>query len=490
MFKHGYVPQKYNIFYGGTGSSKSFSVWTKLIEMCITHSTFDILIARKVASTLKDTVETPILNIMTKYFRNVLTSNGLVEGRDFIYNKSLRHIKFSTGSIMRIKGYDNPEKLKGIDNVNVLVLEEVTDFTQDDLEDIQDRLRGTPPDNHPWGKELKVFMMFNPIYKTHWMRSYFFKEEIDMSEEIHKDFVLDLETTFALKTTWRDNKYYNGQYKDEKLRNKMKKKNKRKYGVQCNGNWGVLGELIYENWQAIECEKDLHWYDDISAGLDFGFGHNTAFHLVGVKGEDIYVLKEYYKPQVTVSDIIRDLKKMFSYVHEEAENFKNNEIDKASKVSETMQIFEFLKCKYAAKTKLDIFSRENLKPCDIDIEALCDQIQDIIGVPYNDLPIYADNARPEAIEEMRRQGFSCIRACTKGSGSVLEGIEWLQDRTIYIDESCTGLKNEMDSYQWEKDKKTGERLPKPVKVNDDAEDSLHYASEPFRNPHHFSAEWC
>lgn len=484
MFEPGYVPKKYNILYGGTGSSKSFSVWSKLIEMCTCNSTFDVLIARKFATTLKNTVERPILNIMTKNFKNKLSGNGLVEGRDFTYNRTLKQICFSSGSIIRMTGYDNPEKLKGIDNVNVLVLEEVTDFTQEDLEDIQDRLRGTPPENHPWGKELKIFMMFNPIFKTHWIRSYFFKDEIDMSEEIHKDFVIDPLTTFAIKTTWRDNKYYNGQYKDEKLRKKMKLKNNRKYGVQCNGNWGVLGELIYENWQVIKCEKDLSWYHDISCGLDFGFGHNTAFHLIGFKDGDIYALKEYYKPQVTVSDIIKDLKEMFPYVREEVKNIKKD-LEKENIKITNLEIFYRLKDEFSGRCKLDIFNKSDVEEKDINIDLLMEELQQVIGIPYCELRIQADNARPEAIEEMNRNGFAGIRACEKGPNSVVEGIEWLQDRAIYVDESCIGLKNELESYQWEKDKKTGDRLPKPVKVNDDGVDSLRYGALNFRNPKRF-----
>lgn len=412
MFDRNYIPKKYNIFYGGTGSSKSFSVWSLFIKMCVEYSTFDILIARKYATTLKDTVETPIINIMTKFFRNELTANGLVEGRDFTYNRTHKHFKFNTGSIIRLKGYDNPEKLKGIDAVNVLVLEEVTDFTQDDLEDIQDRLRGTPPPNHPWGKELKVFMMFNPIYKTHWLRSYFFKEDIDMSDEIHIDSVKDEATTFALKTTWRDNEYYNGQYKDHKLRENMKNKNARKYGVQCNGNWGVIGELIYENYEIGNYSKNVYDYDDYSIGLDFGFEHKTGIYLLGSKDGDVYVLKECYKPKLTVKDIVKEIKRDFNYPQRE---------------------------------------------------------------------IIADNARPEAIEEIRREGIF-IKSCKKGANSVLEGIEWLQDRTIYIDESCTGAINEIESYQWEKDKKTGYRIPKPVKANDDAMDAIRYGIQQFINP--------
>lgn len=487
MFQPGYIPKKYNILYGGTGSSKSFSLITLFVEMCIKCSTFDILVVRKYATTLKDTVEMPLTDMISKRFINELSGSGLVEGRDYTYNKTLKHIKFSSGSIIRFKGYDNPEKLKGIDNVNVLWMEEATDFTQSDLEDIQDRLRATPPNSHPWGTELKIFLSFNPIFKTHWIRTYFFEENIDMSDEVHKDIVIDPETTFALKSTWRDNLYYNGQYKDKALREKMKLKNPRKYGVQCNGNWGVLGELIYENWKVIKCNKDLNFYDDISYGLDFGFEHNTAFHDVRLKDNDIYIIKELYKAKLTVNDIIKELKKMYPSVKEDYKKYclaAETKCDTKEEVS--IYIYKKIKSKYSRASifkKLEVeISKDNNALKNLNFDHIVKEIQNEIGASYNNLQIYADNARPEAIEEMRRNGFSGIRACTKGPNSVLEGIEWLQDRCIYIDESCIGARNEIESYQWEKDKKTGLRLPKPVKANDDAMDDIRYGTEKFKNP--------
>lgn len=281
MFEKDYIPLKYNIIYGGTGSSKSFSLIEMLVGNCIKYSTFDILVVRKFATTLKDTVEMPWLDMITKRYINVLGNSGLLEGRDFTYNRTLKHLKFASGSIVRFKGYDSPEKMKGIDNVNVLWCEELTDFSQSDLEDIQDRLRATPPDNHPWGKELKIFGTFNPIFKSHWVRTYFFKDAIDMTEEVHKDTVIDPTTTFALKTTWRDNKFYNGQYKDAKLRENMKLRNPRKYGVQCNGNWGVLGELIYENYVVDNLDKNPNGYDDISYGLKLAPIFSNKYSKVG-----------------------------------------------------------------------------------------------------------------------------------------------------------------------------------------------------------------
>jgi phage terminase large subunit len=231
-----------------------------------------------------------------------------------------------------------------------------------------------------------------------------------MSKEVHRDIVKDEGIVEALKTTWRDNKYYNGQYKNEALRKKMKESNPRKYGVQCNGNWGVLGELIYENWEVGSYIKNIYDYDDYSLGLDFGFQHCTAAYLLGYKSGNVYVLKELYISKLTVKDIIRECRR----------------------------IFKDISC-----------------------------------------PIIADNARPEAIEEMRRSGVYAV-ACTKGANSVLEGIEWLQDRKIFIDESCKGAINEAEAYQWQKDKKTGARIPKPVKENDDAMDAIRYGCENFK----------
>ena len=415
MFKEDYIPNKYNILYGGTGSSKSFSIIAKYIDLCLRYKTFDILIVRKYASTLRDTVEKPILNIMSKYYKNSNTGNGLIKGRDYKYNKTERTFTFKSGSIIRVKGYDDPEKLKGIDEVNVLWLEEATDFTQDDLEDIQDRLRATPDENHAWGEELKIFLTFNPIFKTHWIREYFFYDNINMANDIHSDIVKDEETTYAMKSTWRDNFYYNGQYKNEKLRKKMKATNPRKYGVQCNGNWGVLGELIYENYEVIECNKDIRYYDDYSYGCDFGFQHYTGIYELGIKDNDIYVIKGIYKPKLTVNDIIKEVNKMFTDINQK---------------------------------------------------------------------IYSDNARPEAVEEMKRSGLPAV-SCTKGPNSVMEGIEWLQDRKIYIDKKCTGVINEIEAYQWQKDKKTGQRIPKPIKTNDDALDAIRYGCEKFRNGKRF-----
>lgn len=81
MLEPDYIPKKYNILYDGTGSSKSFSLDELFVEMCIKYATFDILVARKYATTLHDTIEMPIEDMISKHFINKASGSGLVEGR-------------------------------------------------------------------------------------------------------------------------------------------------------------------------------------------------------------------------------------------------------------------------------------------------------------------------------------------------------------------------------------------------------------------------
>lgn len=100
------------------------------------------------------------------------------------------------------------------------------------------------------------------------------------------------------------------------------------------------------------------------------------------------------------------------------------------------------------------------------------------------IPIIADNSRPEAISQMKKAGFN-IRACIKGDGSVFEGLQWMKEHEIWIDESCQGILTEITAYQWKKDKKTNVVQPTIDKATakDDSLDSFRYACESFRFRH-------
>lgn len=85
--------------------------------------------------------------------------------------------------------------------------------------------------------------------------------------------------------------------------------------------------------------------------------------------------------------------------------------------------------------------------------------------------IVADSARPEAIAEIRSNGFRIVGA-DKNAGSVLRGIERVSEKQIfYVGEN---LKREYLSYAWRK-KRSGEILDEPQDGNDHLLDALRYA---------------
>ena len=54
-----------------------------------------------------------------------------------------------------------------------------------------------------------------------------------------------------------------------------------------------------------------------------------------------------------------------------------------------------------------------------------------------------------------------IKGATKGKGSILQGIQKLQQNEISIDSSCINLITEFENYAWDKDK-NDEGINKPI----------------------------
>jgi len=90
-------------------------------------------------------------------------------------------------------------------------------------------------------------------------------------------------------------------------------------------------------------------------------------------------------------------------------------------------------------------------------------------------PIHADEARPETIAYMRREGY-IIDGAEKGKGSVEDGIEWLRSfDEIVIHERCTNFIDEARLYSYKVDQRTGEILPIVVDAYNHGWDALRYA---------------
>jgi phage terminase large subunit len=99
------------------------------------------------------------------------------------------------------------------------------------------------------------------------------------------------------------------------------------------------------------------------------------------------------------------------------------------------------------------------------------QIADIL----NNLPrtlVVADSAEPKSIDEIRGYGVNIIGA-VKGQGSVLQGIQFIQDQRISVTKRSVNLLKEYRNYLWQTDR-DGRIINEPTKVNDHFMDAIRY----------------
>lgn len=115
-----------------------------------------------------------------------------------------------------------------------------------------------------------------------------------------------------------------------------------------------------------------------------------------------------------------------------------------------------------------------------------------VGVEFEELPalfdivpdsrkwqIRADNARPETISYMKRQGYR-IEACPKWKGAIEDGIEYIRSfRRVYIHSRCKRTYEEFKFYSYKQDRNTGDILPIVLDRNNHYIDALRYALNPY-----------
>jgi phage terminase large subunit len=89
------------------------------------------------------------------------------------------------------------------------------------------------------------------------------------------------------------------------------------------------------------------------------------------------------------------------------------------------------------------------------------------------LPCYCDSAEPKSIAELRMYGVNA-HAVTKGADSINFGIQIMQEESYLVSTKSLNLINELRKYAWDKDKKTGAKLNKPIDSWNHGVDSVRY----------------
>ena len=105
------------------------------------------------------------------------------------------------------------------------------------------------------------------------------------------------------------------------------------------------------------------------------------------------------------------------------------------------------------------------------------QIADILNNQPKTLVI-ADSAEPKSIDEIASYGIN-IQPSQKGQGSVLQGIQYVQDQRISVTKRSLNLLKEYRNYLWITDK-DGKIINEPSPIFNHALDSVRYGMESLR----------
>ncbi|HEM5089161.1 TPA: PBSX family phage terminase large subunit [Streptococcus suis] len=105
-----------------------------------------------------------------------------------------------------------------------------------------------------------------------------------------------------------------------------------------------------------------------------------------------------------------------------------------------------------------------------------DKIAEAIqSLGYGKEEIRADSAEKKSNQELRNRGISRVIDALKGPGSVMQGIQYILQYDIVVDERCVKTIEELENYTWKKDKKTNEYINEPVDSYNHCLDAVRYA---------------
>jgi len=194
---------RYLMLFGGAGSGKSMFAAQKIIYRILTERNHKFLILRKVARTIRNS-QFSLLKSLAKD----RDTYDLFDVRD----SDMKIISKKYNSEIISAGIDDREKLKSINGITGIWIEEATELDSDDFLQIDLRLRGVT-------KSYKqIICTYNPVNAHHWLN------KISLNDSCYH------------KSTYLNNKFIDEKYKS--ILNDLKNTNENYFKIYA------LGETI------------------------------------------------------------------------------------------------------------------------------------------------------------------------------------------------------------------------------------------------------
>lgn len=274
---------------GSYGSGKSHETAIKII--------LKLLQEKRRAAVIREVYETHLESTyqLLQEVAEVIDPNE----RLIKFKKSPLSVEFHNGSKIIFKGLDKVEKMKGLQGVSIVWMEEASEIKYAGYKELMLRLRTRR-------QSLHIILTTNPVSKDNWIYQHFFENEeqkkVFIEEEtFYSKRILKIDDMYIHHSTVDDNPFVPASYVAEL--DKMKLYDPDLYRVARKGRFGVLGQRVFNNVvvkphsEVMEAIRRLHkpLYKN---GLDFGFVTSyNAFVQIAIDHEKkiLYIYNEYYK---------------------------------------------------------------------------------------------------------------------------------------------------------------------------------------------------
>lgn len=299
---------------GGYGSSKSYHVALKIILKCFEEKR-KALVVREVYDTHRDSTFSLFKEILEEM--GLLADTKVQQRYKVVAKESPFNLRFPNGSEIIFKGMDKPEKLKSINGVTIVWLEECSEIKYAGYKELLGRLR------HP-SLSLHFILSTNPVGKDNWVYTHFF---IRVDEEGKEYVTLDDKILYKAKTLVHNGVYYHHSTADDNLflpqsyidqLDELKAYDLDLYRVARKGRFGINGLKVLPQFETMDSELVLREVKNIPdrfkrVGMDFGFetSYNAVVWMaIDDKNKILYIYKEYYKNHMTDDRTAADLQRL------------------------------------------------------------------------------------------------------------------------------------------------------------------------------------
>lgn len=291
---------------GGYGSGKSYDTAFKIILKCLSE-TSKVLVIREVYETIKESC--------FDLFNEILEDMELIadDGNRSEYKIKVRkknspmEFIFPNGSRIIFRGMDKPAKLKSLNGVNIVWIEECSEIKYEGYKEISLRLR-TP------NRKQHFLLTCNPISRSNWVYNHFF---VHMDDEGKTRIICDENEFYERKTLIKNGTYYHHSTADDnpflpkeyiKEIDDMQNYDPTLYRIARYGRFGAVGTRVLPQFQVA---KDPNKFKSAIAnipmkyhffGFDFGFetSYNAVVSMaVDDKNKYLYIYDEIYVNHIT-----------------------------------------------------------------------------------------------------------------------------------------------------------------------------------------------